>query len=1083
MEDCPICPHLSKLTHFYRGVYPKALRRLMHLEIVNKSAGSFVEFLNDKKETLFHLKGKQCCCGYRRRNSVLKETEWNNLYTTQNNSCPNNYTDCFHVYKAREWLTVDHLDFSLACVLLRNICPGQYENTIKTAQKHRNEVIHLEKSSVGGEEFELLWNKALTSLSDIADLVSKEFKEQIILEAELVYKYKPEFSRYLENTLCEIEEHEKDDSFTPTKVTQSIIHSLDQHGIVIIVGYPGSGKSSLGLEVIRQMYSNDKTVIKLNHVHDWSKLINPKSGHVVFIDDFLGASSTTLAGILEVKPLFSTIFACVKNSNTKVVLTIRKSIYERWHDHLEESRLFKSENVIDLAAEENCLTLEEKKAMLRNHFQSKGISVMRTKKETQECHEPSIDQFTVDAIAHTSAFYFPLLCFLFTKSEKHLHLGLRFFEQPRKTLVTEIDSFRKSTESKERWKYAVLSYTAVSGNVINPKKLNTDCITMISESLDLTLRSSSEFKRVVADAAEELKNDYLRLTSRDTYEFIHHTFLEATILSCGLVFPKLVIEQCNNDTLFELIRTESYVEREGEVVLRLDLDCFETLAKRFISEITSDSKIIPHVLFHPVMEDTEFSEQFFSQLESSILNEDLLPSDVYLILIEASKWGHLRTVKALFSSNIPRHVVEEAVNYASYNNHASIVELLVKDLKPDPYFLQACSFGCDDVVSLLLEKGFVQELELVKEGIFRSSKAGHSKITNVLINVYKISTGAFEFKKTIMKILYDAIEAEKTNTVMDIISCQELCINMEDLIGLVLESCYSNQLEFAKYLLQKYCHLHIDDGTLLRLFKGSRRCVDLVFEMEDIFCLQDYFGDENIKIILFSANQGRYIIEKAFVHFPQKVERSLHSSPILLLHFLWIGCHSVVSQVLQGNIDLLRNVQKFEKVAEKYSIGEFAAFCGFPGFDLFATNGSREKLDLLSCCVEGFRAEGRLPDLEYHLGYRKNVPFDMIKESINYFETDSRQHGYFLCLQSLYDETSKLNTGSPIFATIMEIMHDQFESETLSFLKNEVSSLSLHLLTVSSMKMEVLKMFRTILLQHLDFVKLEEMCPVNHSME
>jgi hypothetical protein len=205
MEESPICPHLSKLTHLYRGVFPKALRNLLQLEAVKQSTKEFPEFLNSRKEGLFHLRGKQCCCGVREK-CILKDTEWNILFTTISAPCPNKHDkrkDCYHVFKAKEWLTVDKVDFSLVCILLRNMCYGQYTSIIKTAQTHRNEVIHTEKSSIDEEEFALLWRKAQTSISDITDCVSQELKEQILTEVDEIYNYKPTLTRYL--GMCKLE--------------------------------------------------------------------------------------------------------------------------------------------------------------------------------------------------------------------------------------------------------------------------------------------------------------------------------------------------------------------------------------------------------------------------------------------------------------------------------------------------------------------------------------------------------------------------------------------------------------------------------------------------------------------------------------------------------------------------------------------------------------------------------------------------------------------------------------------------------------------------------------------------------------
>ncbi|XP_048770118.2 uncharacterized protein LOC125676270 isoform X2 [Ostrea edulis] len=1070
MVDSPICPHLSKLTHFYRGIYPKALRRLLHLEALNQNANTFVEFINNRRETLFHLRGKYCCCGSR-QHSVLKQAEWNVLFKTHINKCPNNGTDCFHMFKAPEWLTVDMLEFSLACVLLRNICHRRYENIVKTAQLHRNEVIHTEKSSIGEDEFELLWRKAVTSASDIAARVSTEFKNQIREEADLIYKYKPMLTRYLENTLCEVENHEKDDSFSPLKVVENILNTLEQHGIAIIVGYPGSGKSSIGLEVIRHMHTKDRTVIKFNRVQKWNELVNPKFGYVVFVDDFLGVSNTSNAGISELKPFFSTIYACVKNSKTQVVLTVRKSIYERWRDELEETRLFEFESMIDLTTEQFCTSMDEKKVMLLNHLQSRKIQVMRTKTEAEGSEGPSIDQFTVDAISQTSAFNFPLLCFLFTKS-KNLRLGLKFFEQPRSTIVTTIDAFRKCSNTNDKWKYAVLSYTAVSGNVINPRKLNMKYMTIIAKSLTLKLKGSDQDKVATSDAVEELKDEYLRQSGRDTFEFIHQTFLEATVLSCGKVIPELVIEHCNNETLFELLRTAAYEEREGELVFKLGEENYRTLADRLILEIVSNLKVIPHVLLHPAMEDSNFSATFFSCLQSSIEKKTISSQNIDRLLIEASKIGHLGAVTVCFKTKVPQQVLEEAVNLASYNDHANVVELLARDLKPDPYFLQACSFGCGKVVIAMLKKGFITDLELIKEGIFRSSKAGHATTTNILISVYKGSTESSPtFKQTMVKILKDAFEAEKTSTVREIISYQHLDLDDDDLISLALEACFSNQLDLAKFLVHEFCQemnmtrIQKVDWKLLR---GNRLCIDLLFQMEELLHLDEFINSVSIDTILISTHEWSYIIEKMHSRFPMNVQESVSARPDLLLHFLWIGCHSIFSQLVQENTELLPNLQKCGKVAEKYSFAEFAAFCGFPDLHL-VTSDLQNREDLLLCCIQGYRKEGRVDNDTEIFGYKKRF------YTVNYFEIDSRQKGYLRCLQILYDASGILSPESPVLTEIIALMHGLFGPPTLSFMDNKGDAISESILPISSSKMEVLQFLDKILLQHLDTVKVNEM--------
>jgi hypothetical protein len=827
------------------------------------------------------------------------------------------------------------------------------------------------------------------------------------------------------------------------------------------------------------MRAKDFTVIKFSPVQLWNELVNPSSGYVALIDDFLGVSNTTIAEISEFKPFFSTIYACIKKSDTKVVLTVRKSIYERWLEHLDETRLFDSEHLIDLTSEQFCVSVEEKAFILRRHLQSRGIQLTITKREAEESEVPSIDQFTLDAISRTSAFNFPLLCFLFTKP-RNLRLGPKFFEQPRSTIVTAIDEFRKCSHANGKWKYAVLAYTAVSGNSINPRKLNVSLMSIIVKSLNLEFQSNHDIKIAASDAVKELKDEFLRQNGRDSFEFIHQTFIEATVLSCGMVFPNLVVEYCNNDAVFELIRTEDYVEREGELVLRLDVDSYDALVKRFISEIVSNPETIPHVLFHSVMEDDEFSDKFFSSLESSIKQMAISSKDVDVLFLAASKLGHLRTAKACFSVNKSQQVIEEAVNHASYNNHGNIVELLGKHVKPDPYFLQACSFGCVNVVQTFINVAFI-DMDLMKEGIFRSCKAGHTKISNALISIYKGFSDPIVFKKAMRKILIDAIEAKKESTVREIISCQELDMDSEDLGTLVLESCYSNQVNLARFLLQRFCNSKCKintDEIVEVLLGGTRTSIDLVFEMEEVFRVQNFLESRSISHILISIMEGRYIVERALERFPDTTKKTIYTTPGLLNHFMWIGCHSVVSQVLQENADLLPRLQKQGKIADKYSVAEFAAFCGFPDLRMITENFQEERPGLLLCCVQGYRNEGRIDDTDI-FGYGPQFKF----YGVNYFETDSRQRGYFQCLQTIYDKAIILQPASSIWKEIMTTMHDNFGSMTLKVLEDQSAATSQRILALSSSKMEVLQLLANILFDNYDLAEIRtlysDMCIVS----
>lgn len=199
-KESPFCIYSTKLLHFYTVVCLRALHRLLQQEIVKQNNGKFFMFLSKNAETLFHLRGKKCCCDKWLRSEILNTDQWNYLFVPFAKSirCPRNQQNCFHTYIARYSLTVDRVDFSLACVLLRNTCDSINKESIKALQSHRNEFVH-NPSPLDQDEFELLWSKGKTSLCDVMKDLPVEIKQQISKEADMIYNYRELLTRYLGN--------------------------------------------------------------------------------------------------------------------------------------------------------------------------------------------------------------------------------------------------------------------------------------------------------------------------------------------------------------------------------------------------------------------------------------------------------------------------------------------------------------------------------------------------------------------------------------------------------------------------------------------------------------------------------------------------------------------------------------------------------------------------------------------------------------------------------------------------------------------------------------------------------------------
>lgn len=97
--------------------------------------------------------------------------------------------------------------YSLACVLLRNICDSINKESIKALQLKRNEFVH-NPSPLDQDEFELLWRKGKTSLCDVIN--DEELRQQICKEADDIYSYmfRDLLTRYIGKMSRSVEQEE-----------------------------------------------------------------------------------------------------------------------------------------------------------------------------------------------------------------------------------------------------------------------------------------------------------------------------------------------------------------------------------------------------------------------------------------------------------------------------------------------------------------------------------------------------------------------------------------------------------------------------------------------------------------------------------------------------------------------------------------------------------------------------------------------------------------------------------------------------------------------------------------------------------
>lgn len=101
-----------------------------------------------------------------------------------------------------------------------------------------------------------------------------------------------------------------------------------------------------------------------------------------------------------------------------------------------------------------------------------------------------------------------------------------------------------------------------------------------------------------------------------------------------------------------------------------------------------------------------------------------------------------------------------------------------------------CSFGCIDVVFVMIKRCIVWNVVLIEEGIVWLIKVNYKIISWVFIEVYSLKIDVLIFKMIMLKIIIDVIEGEKVEMVREILLNELIKLNNEDVILLVLEVCF-----------------------------------------------------------------------------------------------------------------------------------------------------------------------------------------------------------------------------------------------------------------------------------------------------
>jgi hypothetical protein len=156
-------------------------------------------------------------------------------------------------------------------------------------------------------------------------------------------------------------------AYVPTRAHRSAVNALSEHGIVLLIGNPSSGKSAIGA-ILSTIASEDAshTVLALTSPRDFEAGWNPNDpGRFFWIDDAFGPNVLREAYVQDWTSTFRKVQAAISKGN-RFLLTSRKHIYEAAKRRLAQRNLpvfLDGSAIVDVGA----LSLEEKSQILYNH--------------------------------------------------------------------------------------------------------------------------------------------------------------------------------------------------------------------------------------------------------------------------------------------------------------------------------------------------------------------------------------------------------------------------------------------------------------------------------------------------------------------------------------------------------------------------------------------------------------------------------------------------------------------------------------------------------------------------------------------
>ena len=299
--------------------------------------------------------------------------------------------------------------------------------------------------------------------------------------------------------------------YVPTGPHRKAVRALDEHGIVLLLGNPSSGKSAIGAILSTMAADNPShSVYSLTSPRDFEAAWNPHDpGRFFWIDDAFGSNVVREEFVQDWTSTFKKVQAAVGHGN-RFLLTSRRHIYKAAEIRLGQRNLpvfLDGRAVVDVGE----LTPSEKRQILYNHI-AFGTQTQRWK---------TLVKPHLEAVSSVEDFLPGIAERLgdpnFTKSVPLTVQGLtRFMREPKTHLVDTINALDEPLR-------AALLLVYVHQGSLDEQLPDKAAAEAVSASVGVPLAR-------ILDTLTELRGSFLRESTTEvhrTWTFAHPTISDA----------------------------------------------------------------------------------------------------------------------------------------------------------------------------------------------------------------------------------------------------------------------------------------------------------------------------------------------------------------------------------------------------------------------------------------------------------------------------------------------------------------------------------------------------------------------------